>query len=141
MWRKSRVASAVQRDRSAAGAGSNSSPCRIACPGAAPNPPPPAALHLAEGVLYAEKDFNLPEHPEIDVPNLEVIKLMQVGVCGGVGGWVGGGGGMPLVAAFYCCSAGGGWLIYVPCSAWQGRLCLLRAVCFGTRALAHPVCR
>jgi small subunit ribosomal protein S10e len=30
-----------------------------------------------EGVLYAEKDFNLPKHPEIDVPNLEVIKLMQ----------------------------------------------------------------
>ena len=31
----------------------------------------------AEGVLYAEKDFNLPKHPEIDVPNLQVIKLMQ----------------------------------------------------------------
>ncbi|PSC71733.1 40S ribosomal S10 [Micractinium conductrix] len=30
-----------------------------------------------EGVLFAEKDFNLPKHPEIDVPNLEVIKLMQ----------------------------------------------------------------
>ncbi|KAI8102866.1 hypothetical protein M9434_005658 [Picochlorum sp. BPE23] len=31
-----------------------------------------------EGVLYAEKDFNLPSHPEIEgVPNLEVIKLMQ----------------------------------------------------------------
>jgi small subunit ribosomal protein S10e len=31
-----------------------------------------------EGVLYAEKDFNLPEHPEIPgVTNLEVIKLMQ----------------------------------------------------------------
>ena len=28
-------------------------------------------------MLYAEKDFNLPKHPEIDVPNLEVIKLMQ----------------------------------------------------------------
>jgi hypothetical protein len=28
-------------------------------------------------VLYAEKDFNLPKHPEIEVPNLEVIKLMQ----------------------------------------------------------------
>lgn len=37
----------------------------------------PACLG-AEGVLYAEKDFNLPEHPEIaGVPNLEVIKLMQ----------------------------------------------------------------
>jgi Plectin/S10 domain len=34
--------------------------------------------HLtAEGVLYAEKDFNLAKHPEIDVPNLQVIKLMQ----------------------------------------------------------------
>lgn len=31
-----------------------------------------------EGVLQAEKDFNLPEHPEIPgVPNLQVIKLMQ----------------------------------------------------------------
>jgi len=30
-----------------------------------------------EGVLYAEKDFNLAKHPEIDVPNLQVIKLMQ----------------------------------------------------------------
>ncbi len=31
-----------------------------------------------EGILYAEKDFNLPEHPEIPgVSNLEVIKLMQ----------------------------------------------------------------
>lgn len=45
-------------------------------------PPLPRPPHLcpchAEGVLYAEKDFNLPKHPEIDVPNLEVIKLMQV---------------------------------------------------------------
>ncbi len=32
----------------------------------------------AEGVLYAEKDFNLEQHPEIEgVPNLQVIKLMQ----------------------------------------------------------------
>lgn len=30
-----------------------------------------------EGVLYAEKDFNLEKHPDIDVPNLQVIKLMQ----------------------------------------------------------------
>eukprot|EP00192_Tetraselmis_astigmatica_P015273 CAMPEP_0117662820 /NCGR_PEP_ID=MMETSP0804-20121206/8254_1 /TAXON_ID=1074897 /ORGANISM="Tetraselmis astigmatica, Strain CCMP880" /LENGTH=155 /DNA_ID=CAMNT_0005469739 /DNA_START=118 /DNA_END=585 /DNA_ORIENTATION=+ len=30
-----------------------------------------------EGVLYAEKDFNLPKHPELEVPNLQVIKLMQ----------------------------------------------------------------
>lgn len=32
----------------------------------------------AEGVLYAEKDFNLPAHPELpEIPNLQVIKLMQ----------------------------------------------------------------
>ncbi|KAG6532741.1 hypothetical protein ZIOFF_006591 [Zingiber officinale] len=30
-----------------------------------------------EGVLYAKKDFDLAKHPEIDVPNLQVIKLMQ----------------------------------------------------------------
>jgi small subunit ribosomal protein S10e len=31
-----------------------------------------------EGVLQAEKDFNLPNHPEIEgVSNLQVIKLMQ----------------------------------------------------------------
>lgn len=43
-----------------------------------PSPPSPIPLPpAAEGVLYAEKDFNLPKHPEIDVPNLEVIKLMQ----------------------------------------------------------------
>lgn len=31
-----------------------------------------------EGVLQAEKDFNLASHPEIEgVPNLQVIKLMQ----------------------------------------------------------------
>lgn len=28
-------------------------------------------------MLCAEKDFNLPKHPEMDVPNLQVIKLMQ----------------------------------------------------------------
>lgn len=43
-------------------------------PGLTPHPPTPLPT---EGVLYAEKDFNLPKHPEIDVPNLEVIKLMQ----------------------------------------------------------------
>ena len=33
---------------------------------------------LAEGVLQAEKDFNKPKHSdELDVPNLQVIKLMQ----------------------------------------------------------------
>ena len=35
------------------------------------------SLCLAEGVLYAQKDYNLPKHPEVDVPNLQVIKLMQ----------------------------------------------------------------
>ncbi|KAH7295991.1 hypothetical protein KP509_26G002500 [Ceratopteris richardii] len=30
-----------------------------------------------EGVLYAKKDYNLPKHLDIDVPNLQVIKLMQ----------------------------------------------------------------
>ncbi|RAL38316.1 hypothetical protein DM860_002294 [Cuscuta australis] len=30
-----------------------------------------------EGVCYAKKDYNLPKHPLIDVPNLQVIKLMQ----------------------------------------------------------------
>jgi small subunit ribosomal protein S10e len=32
---------------------------------------------IAEGVLYAKKDYNLAKHPQIDVPNLQVIKLMQ----------------------------------------------------------------
>lgn len=48
-------------------------PALVPRPTATHPTPPPAA----EGVLYAEKDFNLPKHPEIDVPNLEVIKLMQ----------------------------------------------------------------
>ncbi|GER39474.1 40S ribosomal protein s10 [Striga asiatica] len=30
-----------------------------------------------KGVCYAKKDYSLPKHPEIDVPNLQVIKLMQ----------------------------------------------------------------
>ncbi|CDP18466.1 unnamed protein product [Coffea canephora] len=30
-----------------------------------------------EGVFCAKKDFDLAKHPEIDVPNLHVIKLMQ----------------------------------------------------------------
>ncbi|KAI9076785.1 hypothetical protein K1719_041261 [Acacia pycnantha] len=30
-----------------------------------------------EGICYAKKDFNMPKHLEIDVPNLQVIKLMQ----------------------------------------------------------------
>lgn len=32
---------------------------------------------VSEGVLYAKKDYNLEKHPLIDVPNLQVIKLMQ----------------------------------------------------------------
>lgn len=35
-----------------------------------------------EGVLWAKKDFNAPEHPEVKgVRNLEVIKSMQVRAC------------------------------------------------------------
>ncbi|XP_073525635.1 uncharacterized protein [Phyllobates terribilis] len=30
-----------------------------------------------EGVCCAKKDYNLAKHPDIDVPNLQVIKLMQ----------------------------------------------------------------
>ncbi|KAI9502133.1 hypothetical protein GGI25_003567 [Coemansia spiralis] len=30
-----------------------------------------------DGVLVAKKDFNAPRHPEINVPNLQVIKAMQ----------------------------------------------------------------
>ncbi|KAI8911506.1 Plectin/S10 domain-containing protein, partial [Gorgonomyces haynaldii] len=30
-----------------------------------------------EGVLVAQKDYNLAKHPEIDVSNLEVIKALQ----------------------------------------------------------------
>ena len=33
-------------------------------------------LSISEGVLVAKKDFNAPKHPEIDVPNLQVCKLM-----------------------------------------------------------------
>ena len=38
--------------------------------------PTAMAPPLAEGVVCAKKDFNLPKHPEIDASNLEVIKLM-----------------------------------------------------------------
>ena len=31
-----------------------------------------------EGVLVAKKDFTAPKHPEIDVPNLHVIKALTV---------------------------------------------------------------
>ena len=31
-----------------------------------------------EGVLVAKKDFFAPKHPEIDVPNLHVIKALTV---------------------------------------------------------------
>ncbi|KAL7257805.1 hypothetical protein ACSBR1_004004 [Camellia fascicularis] len=30
-----------------------------------------------KGVFYLKKDYNLAKHPDIDVPNLQVIKLMQ----------------------------------------------------------------
>jgi len=30
-----------------------------------------------EGVLVAKKDYNLPKHEDLDVPNLEVIKALQ----------------------------------------------------------------
>jgi len=30
-----------------------------------------------EGVMVAKKDFNAPKHEELDVPNLEVIKVLQ----------------------------------------------------------------
>ena len=33
-----------------------------------------------EGVMVAKKDFNLPKHSEIDVPNLQVIKALQVSI-------------------------------------------------------------
>ena len=32
---------------------------------------------MSEGVLVAKKDFNAPKHPDIDVPNLQVIKACQ----------------------------------------------------------------
>lgn len=38
------------------------------------------AIHqylFQEGVLVAKKDYNLAKHPEINVPNLEVIKALQ----------------------------------------------------------------
>ena len=31
-----------------------------------------------EGVMVAKKDFHAPKHPELDVPNLHVIKALQV---------------------------------------------------------------
>ena len=36
----------------------------------------PLPVALAEGVVCAKKDYNLPKHPEIEASNLEVIKLM-----------------------------------------------------------------
>ncbi|EPY49234.1 40S ribosomal protein S10 [Schizosaccharomyces cryophilus OY26] len=38
------------------------------------------AIHqtlFQQGVLVAKKDFNLPKHPEVGVPNLQVIKACQ----------------------------------------------------------------
>lgn len=34
-------------------------------------------LLFKEGVMVAKKDFYAPKHPELDVPNLQVIKAMQ----------------------------------------------------------------
>lgn len=31
-----------------------------------------------EGVMVAKKDTNLAKHPEVDVPNLHVMKALQV---------------------------------------------------------------
>ena len=31
-----------------------------------------------EGVMVAKKDTHLPKHPEIDVPNLQVMKTLNV---------------------------------------------------------------
>ena len=36
-----------------------------------------ALSQIIDGALVAPKDYNLPKHADIDVPNLEVIKLMQ----------------------------------------------------------------
>lgn len=33
-----------------------------------------------EGVMVARKDFHLPKHPELDVPNLQVIKTLTVSI-------------------------------------------------------------
>ena len=33
---------------------------------------------MKEGVMVAKKDFFAPRHPDIDVPNLQVIKALTV---------------------------------------------------------------
>ena len=33
--------------------------------------------HMIDGALCAPKDYNAPKHTELEVPNLEVIKIMQ----------------------------------------------------------------
>ena len=33
-----------------------------------------------EGVMVAKKDTHLPKHPEIDVPNLQVMKTLNVSI-------------------------------------------------------------
>lgn len=41
-------------------------------------------LLFKEGVMVAKKDVHLPKHPELtdkNVPNLHVMKAMQVGIC------------------------------------------------------------
>ena len=37
----------------------------------------PCLKFETEGVLVAKKDYNLPKHEDLDVPNLEVIKALQ----------------------------------------------------------------
>jgi small subunit ribosomal protein S10e len=37
----------------------------------------PFLIFNLDGALVAPKDYNLPKHADIDVPNLEVIKIMQ----------------------------------------------------------------
>lgn len=47
-----------------------------------PSAEPPLSSRSAEGVCFAEKDYNLPKHPEIDVPNLHA-RRRRAGGCGG----------------------------------------------------------
>jgi small subunit ribosomal protein S10e len=41
-----------------------------------------------EGVLVAKKDFGAPKHPDIDVPNLQVIKALTVSIFIGMSEWL-----------------------------------------------------
>lgn len=47
-------------------------------------------LLFKEGVMVAKKDVHMPKHPELvdkNVPNLHVMKAMQVGRWGPAGTW------------------------------------------------------